>query len=69
MKRVDLTLPTFGFIVATRVALGFGLGLLASQRMPRQTRRVLGTILVAAGAASTVPAMMLVRRRTFAAAA
>ena len=30
MKQVVLTIPTFGFIVATRAALGVGIGLLAS---------------------------------------
>ena len=32
MKKVDLTLPEFGFVVVTRGGLGAGIGLLAGGR-------------------------------------
>jgi len=63
MKTVTLPVPLFGFIVATRAALAFGAGLLASERMPGHRRRALGLALVALGAATTVPAVIQLRRR------
>ena len=62
MKTVLLNLPTFGFIVSTRAALGVGIGLLASERLPLQQRRRIGATLVAIGAATTLPAAMSVVR-------
>jgi hypothetical protein len=62
MKQVVLTIPTVGFIVATRAALGVGLGLLVSSRMPQSRRRQVGAALVAVGAATTIPAVMKVMR-------
>jgi hypothetical protein len=59
MKRVDLALPEFGFIVATRAALGAGVGLLATQRLCRRTRQRVGAALLAAGALTTIPAAFL----------
>ncbi len=60
MKNVVLKLPTLGFVVATRAALGIGLGLLLSEQMSDARRRRVGLSLVALGAASTVPAAMAV---------
>jgi hypothetical protein len=62
MKSVLLNLPTFGFIVSTRAALGVGLGLLVSARMPAERRRAIGAALVAIGAATTIPAAIAVMR-------
>ena len=62
MKDVILNLPTFGFIVSTRAALGVGIGLLVSERLSAQRRRAIGAILIAVGAATTVPAAMSVIR-------
>lgn len=62
MKKITLQLPSFAFIVATRAALAFGAGLLASARIPEGRRRAIGLALVAVGAASTVPALMTVKR-------
>ena len=63
MKRLDLPLPLFGFAAATRVALGAGIGLLASSALrPRMRRRVGGT-LVALGALTTIPIALLAFRR------
>ena len=63
MKKVTLPLPWFGFVVATRAALAFGAGLLASAKIPEQRRRPLGLLLVAVGAATTIPAVAQIRRR------
>jgi hypothetical protein len=62
MKSVLLNLPTLGFIVGTRAALGVGIGLLISERLPRQRRRAIGASLIAIGAATTVPAALSVIR-------
>jgi hypothetical protein len=60
MKRLDLSLPAFAFVVATRVALGAGLALLAADKLRRARRRNLGWTLVALGALTTIPAAMVV---------
>ena len=62
MKPIVLTIPNFAFIVATRAALGVGVGLLASRRMPESRRRQVGAALLAIGAATTIPAVMTVMR-------
>jgi hypothetical protein len=62
MTNLVLNLPTFGFVVATRAALGVGIGLLLSERLPAERRRAVGLTLVALGAATTIPAVMAVRR-------
>jgi hypothetical protein len=62
MKRLELNLPTFGFVVVTRAALGVGIGLLLSNRLPPERRRVLGLALVGVGAATTIPAALAVFR-------
>jgi hypothetical protein len=56
MKSVVLDPPMFGFIVATRAALGFGVGLLIAGRLPAARRRALGRLLVTIGALTTIPA-------------
>jgi len=62
MKYLELNLPTLGFVVATRAALGVGLGLLLSDRLPRARRRSIGLTLIGIGAATTLPAAMAVVR-------
>jgi hypothetical protein len=59
MKLV-LTPPLLGFVVGTRVALAFGLGLLMADRIPPSRRRSVGLALVAIGAVTTIPAAMSV---------
>jgi hypothetical protein len=56
MKRVDLTMPEFMFIVGTRAFLAAGVGLLVADRFRRSTRRYVGATLVALGALTTIPA-------------
>jgi hypothetical protein len=63
MKEVALSLPLFGFVVATRAALGVGIGLLISEKLSPSRRRAVGSALVAVGAATTVPAALSVIRR------
>lgn len=62
MKAIALDLPTFGFIVVTRGLLGLGVGLLVSSRFSPSRRRRIGAALVGLGAATTVPALLAVRR-------
>ncbi len=62
MKKLVLNAPTFGFVVATRAALGAGIGLLLSDRLRRARRRRVGLTLLTIGVASTVPAVMAVAR-------
>ena len=62
MKSLELNLPTFGFVVATRAMIGAGLGLLLSERIPEPQRRRAGLILLGIGAASTLPAILSIRR-------
>ena len=61
MKTVELSLPQFAFVVATRAALGAGLGLLLSQRLRRKRRRAVGLTLLVAGALTTIPAVAAIR--------
>ena len=58
-----LTPPLLGFIAGTRATLGLGLGLLLADRIPESRRRSLGIMLVAIGAATTIPAAVSVFRR------
>jgi len=55
-----LRMPMFGFIVGTRAAMAFGIGLLVSQRIPERRRKAIGMALVAMGALTTVPAIRTV---------
>jgi hypothetical protein len=60
MKRIDLSRPEFGFVVATRAALAAGIGLLATGRLRPRSRKRLGIALSVVGALTTVPALLLV---------
>jgi hypothetical protein len=62
-KRVDLSLPEFAFVVATRAALGAGVGLLASARLCKRCRKRLGASLLTFGALTTLPALYLLSGR------
>ena len=55
MKETHLTIPEVGLIAGTRVALGVGIGLLASEKLNEQQRRAVGFTLLAVGVLSTVP--------------
>lgn len=60
MQAKTLTLPEFMFVVGTRGMLGLGVGLLLADRLSAPARRALGTAFVSIGAATTIPAAMLV---------
>ena len=60
--RFSLKPQTFGFLVGTRAALAFGLGLLAASRIPEGRRKRIGLALLGIGAATTVPAIRMLRR-------
>jgi hypothetical protein len=62
MKSLELTLPTMGFVVVTRAILGVGIGLLLASRIPAERRTSIGLTLLGVGAATTIPALMAVRR-------
>ena len=47
----------FGFVVATRAALGFGAGLLLAERIPESRRRTVALAFIALGVATTIPAV------------
>jgi hypothetical protein len=55
MRMVTLPLPMMGFVIATRAALAAGLALMLADRISAPRRRVVGTTLIAIGAATTVP--------------
>ena len=55
MKEKKLTIPEIGLIAMTRVILGIGIGLLASQKLNKDQRRSIGWTLLAVGALSTIP--------------
>jgi len=58
-RKHKLTTPEFGVAVATRAALGAGIGLILSGKLPSKVRQRLGVALVALGAITTIP---IVRR-------
>jgi hypothetical protein len=55
--------PLLGFVVGTRAALAFGLGLLLAERIPASRRRRIGFTLLGIGVATTIPAAVSVFRR------
>ena len=64
MRNVTMSPPTLGFVVATRGAIAFGVGLLVAKRIPERRRRAIARTLIALGALTTIPAMMAVRRQS-----
>jgi hypothetical protein len=61
MTNFMLNPPLFGFIVGTRAALAFGVGLLVANRIPKDRRNTIATTLIAIGAATTIPAVLALR--------
>lgn len=60
MKPVELDLSTLIFVVGTRVALAFGVGLFVADHIPPERRRALALSLIGLGAATTIPAALAV---------
>jgi hypothetical protein len=56
----NLSIPRLAFVVATRAALGAGIGLLASAGLPKRSRQRLGKSLLTVGALTTLPALWFV---------
>ena len=54
--------PLLGFIVGTRAALAFGVGLLLADRIPESRRRRIALTLIGIGAATTIPAAIALGR-------
>lgn len=54
----SVSLPKLWLIAGTRAALGFGMGLLASDKPNRTQRRSLGKTLMIGGLASTIPLVL-----------
>lgn len=64
MKSFEVVLPELAFIAATRGLAGVGIGLLVSEQLKPETRKVVGLTLLGIGALTTVPiAMSLFGRR------
>jgi len=55
LQERGLTIPELMLIAGTRVALGAGIGLLLSDRLNKDQRRVAGWALLAVGALTTIP--------------
>ncbi len=60
MTRLNLRPAVLGFVVGTRAALAFGLGLMLAARIPEPQRRRLALTLIGLGAATTIPAARFV---------
>jgi hypothetical protein len=63
MRTLTIPLPMLMFVVATRAALGVGIGLLLAERVPPERRRALGLTLVGLGAVTTIPAVRFLSGR------
>lgn len=63
MKKVTMSPPTLGFIVATRAALALGVGLLLAKRVPERRRKAIARTLIGVGVATTVPAALALKRQ------
>jgi hypothetical protein len=55
MADTKLTIPEIAFIAITRIALGAGIGLLASHNLTRDQRKAAGWALALVGGATTIP--------------
>jgi hypothetical protein len=62
MRSVVLDLPSFGFVVGTRLAMAAGIGLMLSDRLTERQRRIVSRTLIAVGVVTTIPAAMKVMR-------
>jgi hypothetical protein len=60
MQSLILSPPILAFIVGTRAALAFGVGLLVASRIPEPRRTAIAMTLIGVGAATTIPAVRLI---------
>jgi hypothetical protein len=63
MKERSVTLPELALIAATRGMIGLGAGLLISDRIDRDHRKIVGLALLTTGALSTIPLVARLFRR------
>jgi hypothetical protein len=64
MKSITISPPTLVFVVATRAALAFGVGMLVAHRIPRSRRTAIARALIAVGALTTIPAALALKRQS-----
>lgn len=57
-NKVSISYPELGLFAATRGMIGAGLGLMLSNRISREKRRMIGLPLFIIGALSTIPIAM-----------
>jgi hypothetical protein len=55
VRKRELSLPEIALIATTRVAIGFGAGLLLADKFRKEWRKAIGWSLFLTGVASTVP--------------
>ena len=60
MRKPELTLPELFFVVGTRGMLAAGVALLFANRMTANQRKMIGAVLLGFGAATSIPAAMMV---------
>jgi hypothetical protein len=63
MRARNITLPALALVGVTRGMIGFGAGLLVSPRLPKKRRKLVGSVLLAVGALSTIPIALRLFRR------
>jgi len=64
MQDPKITMPELALLVVTRVALGFGIGLLVSRAMNNDERKAAGIALTVMGGITTIPlAIKFARQR------
>ena len=59
---LELAVPDFGLIVGTRAMLAAGVALLVASKLSAERRQALGAVMIAVGAATTIPAVRSVAR-------
>jgi hypothetical protein len=64
MKELVLSPPLLMFVVGTRAAMAFGVGLFAAERIPPARRRPVAMALIALGITTTIPAALKVFGRS-----
>lgn len=63
MKERTLSLPELALVAGTRGILGAGIGLLAAGRITDERRLLIGRVLFAIGAISTIPIALRIFRQ------
>ena len=61
---MKVTVPELALIASTRGMLGAGIGLLVASQLSNDQRKIVGQVLLAIGALTTIPLAFQVFRRT-----